>query len=60
MKKLNKNAVVQTATATTANLTSSGYREVPQVHLLSLVDLLAEAFVARLASDNDTDAPFEE
>jgi hypothetical protein len=33
---------------------------IPDVHLISLVDLLAEAFVVKLAAANDNNAPIRE
>lgn len=40
-----------------ANWTAAGNVAVPDVRLLTLVDLLAEAFIANLMAANDNAAP---
>jgi hypothetical protein len=43
-----------------ANDHPAGGVAVPHVHLITIVDLLAEAFVAKLVAANDNSAPSEE
>lgn len=40
-----------------ANDNSAARVPVPDVHLITIVDLLAEAFVAKLTAANDNNAP---
>jgi hypothetical protein len=43
-----------------ANVTAAGRIAQPDVRLLSLVDLLAEAYVAKMVAANDDRAPTRE